>query len=174
MVNSSVTHGSYNLNSGIYFLTLSSQLSLPSSTSMPKAAVVNALLLEAMPKSVFSSTGCRVSRDRTPYPFECMTFPSLTTQTAIPGTSKVRSVRSTKLSMATEDNGCAKPQNENDKNIRQIERILIQLAFTKYRQKTYIPRFTGNLSSITKKTSDNTIGLISAATLSIRNCPFST
>src|ERR1700722_18743796 len=161
MVNSSVTHGSYNLNSGIYFRTLSSQLSLPSSTSMPRAAVVNAFLFDAMPKSVCSSTGCRVSSDRTPYPFEWMTFPSLITQTAIPGTSKVRSVRSAKLSMSTELNGCAKPQNESDKNIRQMEKILIQLALTKYSQKTYIPRFTGNLSSILKKSSANTIGLIS-------------
>ena len=60
MVNSSVTQGLYILNSGIYCVTLSSHLIFCSSTNMPSAAAVYALLLDAIPKSVFSSTFWRV------------------------------------------------------------------------------------------------------------------
>ncbi len=49
-------------------MTLSSHFTFPSSTKIANAALVNALLLDAIPKRVFASTFSLVKIDFTPYP----------------------------------------------------------------------------------------------------------
>ena len=67
-VNSSVTKSSGILNSGMCFLTLSSQSNFPSSTKIAKAKHVKPLLLEATPTSVFSFMSLLLLKERTPWP----------------------------------------------------------------------------------------------------------
>lgn len=61
-----VTHGSYMRNHGMWSMTLSSQSSLPSSTSTASAAAVIALPVEPVGKIVSASTRSGEPRRRTP------------------------------------------------------------------------------------------------------------
>ena len=61
-----VTTGSLISNCGRYFVTGASQATLPSSTSMARAAAVKALVLEATPNRVESVTLSGPPRRRTP------------------------------------------------------------------------------------------------------------
>ncbi len=62
---------------------------------MPSAVAVNSLVFEAMPKSVFASTGALPPSLRTPYPFASTTLSSFTIATDRPGTSKRSMTRRT-------------------------------------------------------------------------------
>ena len=79
-------------------MTLSSHFIFPSSTKIASAALVKALLFEAIPKRVLASTFSCVAIDFTPYPFAKTTFPSLMIATAIPGTLNAVKVRLTNKS----------------------------------------------------------------------------
>ena len=68
IVTSRVTYGSATRNSGMCFTTGSSHLSLPSSTSMPSAIAVNALLVDASVNTVCASTGSLLPRCFVPKP----------------------------------------------------------------------------------------------------------
>jgi hypothetical protein len=88
-----------------------------------------------MPKRVFSSTGCCVFNDRTPYPFEWITFPSLIIATAIPGTSKALRDRSTRLSISPEVNDWQRPPRQIDKGNSKARKIFMAVSFgSKYKE----------------------------------------
>jgi len=86
IVISLVAYASYILNSGIYTVTLSSYFILPSSTKMPNAAAVKALVLEAILNKVFEFVFSLIITEFTPKPFLYTSFPSLIIPIANPET----------------------------------------------------------------------------------------
>src|SRR5690606_18659089 len=88
IVTGRVTYGSWSSNAGRRRRTGSSQSSTPSSTSMPSAATVNALVVDAIAHSVCSSTDASRPYSRTPYPRAKITESSRTMAMASPGTSQ--------------------------------------------------------------------------------------
>src|SRR4051794_19454672 len=86
IVISRVTHGSHMRKSGMWSITLSSHLILPASTRVASAALVNALPVEPVKKTVSASTGCLVPMSRTPQPCASVTLPSSTMVMETPGT----------------------------------------------------------------------------------------
>src|SRR5690242_12469625 len=86
IVISRVTHGSHMRKSGIWSITLSSHLILPSSTSVASAALVKALPVDPVKKIVSASTGWLVVMSRTPQPLARVTLPSSTMAMLTPGT----------------------------------------------------------------------------------------
>src|SRR5207237_313139 len=68
----------------------------------------NALVFDAMPKSVRASTGARSPSFRTPYPFATTTASSFTIARPMPGTSKVCIARATHASRSGGDAGAAR------------------------------------------------------------------
>src|SRR5690348_3275611 len=86
IVISRVTHGSHMRKSGMWSMTLSSHLILPSSTSVASAALVKALPVDPVKKIVSASTSWFVVMSRTPHPFASVTLPSSTMAMLTPGT----------------------------------------------------------------------------------------
>ena len=72
--------------SGMWSMTLSSHLILPSSTRVASAALVNALPVDPVKKIVSASTGWLVVMSRTPQPCASVTLPSSTMAIVTPGT----------------------------------------------------------------------------------------
>src|SRR6185503_12741484 len=86
IVISRVTHGSPMRKSGMWSITRSSHLILPSSTSVARAALVKAFPVDPVKKIVSASTGWLVVMSRTPHPFARVTLPSSTIAMLTPGT----------------------------------------------------------------------------------------
>ena len=76
-------------------MTGSSHPILPSSTSIPSAAAVMALVVEPMEKRVSGPTSPPAARSRTPYPWAKTSSPSFTTATARPTASQSATARAT-------------------------------------------------------------------------------
>ena len=72
-------------SSGTYVSAGASSDSFPSSRSRRIESAVNALVIDAMRKSVSGVTGRFASISCTPAPFTCTSFPSFTTPHTMPG-----------------------------------------------------------------------------------------